>query len=164
VKHDEPVDDGKLGIDHHRVGLEVSCEGHAVVTLRGGDDLESLLPSDFDRLGRDLLVTLHDDQHAIAGLHVVAIITELVIAEAFGALDVNGLERRDVRERVDVDGTDREQLRRGLDDGPAVGRELRGSDVLSRQVQRERAALVHFALGTDLATEQPGDLPADRQA
>src|SRR5207248_7710304 len=44
-----------------------------------------------------------------------------------------------------------------------VGVALRVARVHGREVEGERASLVDRALGLDLAAEQPGDLPADRE-
>ena len=110
---------------------------------RGDEHLEAVVMRKIDEDAGIVRIVLDDQQDHVAGSQLVAIVGQL-------------LER---------------PLGQSVYDSPAGGPRaldhLRGpgrSDILERQVERERAALARRAVQLDLAAEQIGKLAADRQA
>ena len=130
---------------------------------RGDQALEAELVGHLQQDRGEPGVVLHDQEEPVPRLEVVAVPPDVHLREGRRARGAAGIGRGT---GVDARG--------GVDGAPAVagvrqlGRRRRrrlvgGRQIGQRQVQCEGAPLAGRALHADLAAQQAGDLPADRQ-
>ncbi len=153
IEHLPPVSFLQLNVERDCVRAIPVRQRHRRVTARGDDPAESLLPGRLEENRRERLIFFDDQHDLVVGSDHVAIVGDLG-----RQLSVDGGRER--RRPLQVTGTATHGRQRR---GQAA--ELAGQHLASlRQVQHERAALVHSACQPDFAAEQPRQLAADRQA
>ena len=133
----------------------LSCHRQRHLPTVGDDAFESLGAHQFEEEARVMRVILDDEQHLVAFVNVLAIVPHRTFPHRTFKLDRRRLvnwrgQRRRCRRRWRLD-----RWRGGDTCRPGV---------CGRQVQREGAALARNARQLDFATEQRGQLTADRQA
>ncbi len=131
-------------VERDRRRAMLAREAQAFHAGLGDDRLELRVAREVEQHLRVVRIVFDDQQHAVLGLQILAIVVEL-----FGACDRH-------RDRL-------EHLLRFLAPGLQGILQVGGADVADRQVERERAAGARHARQLQLAAEQVRELAADRQ-
>ena len=150
IEHRPAVHDRQVDVEGDRVRLVVPRHRQADVAARRRQALEAFLVRHVQQDVRERQVVLDDQQDAIAVADRVAIVLDVALGDQRFVDPVHGAL-----------GGDPGGHFAALIHRP--GRIELGRRVDARQVEREGAARADLAGQPDLAAEQPGDLPADRQ-
>ena len=156
LEHPPALHVGQVDIERQHRGLVLADHGERRGAGRRDQRLEALLPRGIEQDLGEAQIVLDDQQHAVAGLDLVAIIAHLVDEDRRFLV---GLNRRQRLDGLDDFGLHRRRRRRWR----SRTRSTRGR-VHPRQVQREDAAGPRGAHQLDVAAQQLGQFARNREA
>ena len=153
------VEHRQAHVEHDRVRPELAGERQAGVAPQRDEPLEAALARDLELGAGEVGVVLDDQHDAVARLDRVAVVLDPARDQQRRIESRLAAVRRRVQRR-------RRRRQAGRDVAEQVGSALGRNvlDVALGQVEREGAALARGRVDVNLASEQPGDLAADREA